>query len=118
MSSKIEYTCKGKGGRLFERRIVYTAPPELAELKALIADALAVNKTLNQQMDALQATIAQQAAEIERLKGGQREQFDMAVSALNDIVKVSRMGGKPFEIATLALGEMSAIACLDKELNQ
>ena len=51
----------------------------------------------------LQATIAQQAAEIERLKGGQ---FDMAVSALNDIIKVSRMGEKPFEIATLAIGEM------------
>ena len=46
---------------------VYTAPPELAELQALNEDALAVNKTLSQQMDAMQATIDQQAVEIERL---------------------------------------------------
>ena len=69
--------------------LVYTAPPELAEL---------------------QATIDRLTAENERLKGGHGEQLDMAVSALNDIVKVSRMGEKPFEIATLAIGEMSAIA--------
>lgn len=46
---------------------VYTAPPELAELQALNADALSVNKTLNQQMNELQATIAQLTAENERL---------------------------------------------------
>jgi hypothetical protein len=65
----------------------YTATPELAELQALNADAPAVNKTLNQQVDALQTTIAQleskinrainldfeRRAEIERLKGGQGE---------------------------------------------
>jgi hypothetical protein len=87
------------GGR-HEIKAVYTATPELAELQALSADALAVNKTLNQQMDALQATIAQlesklnrainldfeRRAEIERLKGGQgvagrRERFQKWVLA-------------------------------------
>lgn len=35
--------------------------------------------------------------------------FDAAVTALNEIAKVSRIGEKPFEIATLAIGEMSAL---------
>ena len=86
------------------------APPELAELQATIArlEAL-VNRAINLDFERRE-TIAKLTAEIERLKGGQGEQFDIAVSALNDIVKVSRMGEKPFEIATLAIGEMSAIA--------
>ena len=37
------------------------------------------------------------------------EQLDQAVTALNEIAKASRMGEKPFEIATLAIGEMSAL---------
>ena len=36
------------------------------------------------------------------------ERADTAITALNEIAKVSRMGEKPFEIATLAIGEMSA----------
>jgi hypothetical protein len=37
------------------------------------------------------------------------QQVDQAVTALNEIARVSRMGEKPFEIATLAIGEMSAM---------
>lgn len=37
------------------------------------------------------------------------ELLDQAVTALNEIARVSRMGEKPFEIATLAIGEMSAL---------
>ena len=37
------------------------------------------------------------------------ERLDQAVTALNEIARVSRMGEKPFEIATLAIGEMSAL---------
>ncbi|WP_432755320.1 hypothetical protein [Pseudomonas sp. WMBT8] len=36
------------------------------------------------------------------------DRLDHAVTALNEIAKVSRMGEKPFEIATMAIGEMSA----------
>ena len=84
----------------------YCEPSELTELQATIArlhEVSVVCATAEQERDQLKA-------EIERLKGGQGEPFDMAVSALNDIVKVFRMGEKPFEIATLAIGEMSAIA--------
>jgi hypothetical protein len=54
-------------GNAWITRVLHTAPPELAELQALNEDAMAVNKTLNQQMDALQATIAKLTAENERL---------------------------------------------------
>ena len=37
------------------------------------------------------------------------ELLDQAVTALNEIARVSRMGEKPFEIATLAIGEISAL---------
>jgi hypothetical protein len=37
------------------------------------------------------------------------ELLDHAVTALNEIVRASPMGEKPFEIATLAIGEMSAM---------
>ena len=37
------------------------------------------------------------------------KRVDAAVTALNEIAKVSRIGEKPFEIATLAIGEMSAL---------
>jgi len=37
------------------------------------------------------------------------KRIDAAVTALNEIAKVSRIGEKPFEIATLAIGEMSAL---------
>ncbi|OLU22991.1 hypothetical protein BVH03_22365 [Pseudomonas sp. PA15(2017)] len=39
-----------------------------------------------------------------------RQQLDDAVNALNEICRVSRMGEAPFEIATLAIGEMCASA--------
>lgn len=41
--------------------------------------------------------------------------FDAAVTALNEIAKVSRIGEKPFEIATLAIGEMSALKPVEGE---
>ena len=37
------------------------------------------------------------------------ERLDQAVTALNEIARISRMGEEPFEIATLAIGEMSAL---------
>ena len=53
------------------------------------------------------------------------ERADQAVIALNEIARVSRMGEKPFEIATLAIGEMSAgieqpapVAVLPERLQQ
>ncbi|MGX9761916.1 hypothetical protein [Pseudomonas shahriarae] len=41
------------------------------------------------------------------------DRLDQAVTALNEIARVSRMGEKPFEIATLAIGEMSVLKTAD-----
>lgn len=60
--------------------------------------ALAREAALREERDALQ----------HRLNDAEKL-FDAAVTALNEIAKVSRIGEKPFEIATLAIGEMSAL---------
>lgn len=60
--------------------------------------ALAREAALREERDALQ----QRLIDAEKL-------FDAAVTALNEIAKVSHIGEKPFEIATLAIGEMSAL---------
>lgn len=61
-------------------------------------------------LDAAERCIASERREKElqqRLTAAD-ERLDQAVTALNEIARVSRMGEKPFEIATLAIGEISA----------
>ena len=53
-------------------------------------------------------TMASLAESLQQRLTAADELLDQAVTALNEIARVSQMGEKPFEIATLAIGEMSA----------
>lgn len=66
---------------------------------------LALN-TADQTIDDLNAAVARRTKRIRELES----QLTYAVDALNEVVKVSAMYEKPFEIAALAIGELSASA--------
>lgn len=60
--------------------------------------------TADQTIDDLNAAVSRRTSRVRELE----KQLAYAVDALNDVVKVSAMYKKPFEIATLAIGELSA----------
>src|SRR5450830_157262 len=62
--------------------------------------------TADQTIDDLNAAISRRTHRVRELEA----QLAYAVDALNEVVKASAMYEKPFEIATLAIGEMSAMA--------
>ena len=64
---------------------------------------LALN-TSDQDIDDLNAAVSRRTSRVRELES----QLNYAVDALNEVVKVSAMYEKPFEIATLAIGELSA----------
>lgn len=66
---------------------------------------LALN-TADQTIDDLNAAVSRRTSRVRDLES----QLAYAVDALNKVVKVSAMYEKPFEIATLAIGELSASA--------
>ena len=71
----------------YQVKPVYEAPPELAELQATIARLESkLNRAINLDFQRRE-TIAQQAAEIERLKGGQGEPVAYAVFAENGNIR-------------------------------
>ncbi|WP_124412352.1 hypothetical protein [Pseudomonas synxantha] len=61
--------------------------------------------TADQTIDDLSAAVSRRTKRVRDLEA----QLAYAVDALNEVVKASDMYEKPFEIATLAIGEMSAI---------
>jgi hypothetical protein len=61
--------------------------------------------TADQSIDDLNAAISRRTHRVRELEA----QLAYAVDALNEVVKASAMYEKPFEIATLAIGEMSAV---------
>ncbi|MBU0523459.1 MULTISPECIES: hypothetical protein [unclassified Pseudomonas] len=62
--------------------------------------------TVRAERDALQLRLNEADQRIDELES----QLAYAVDALNEVVKVSAIYEKPFEIATLAIGELSASA--------
>ena len=60
--------------------------------------------TADQTIDDLNSAVSRRTQRVRELE----VQLASAVDALNEVVKSSVMHGKPFEIATLALGELSA----------
>ncbi|SDT98149.1 hypothetical protein [Pseudomonas yamanorum] len=62
--------------------------------------------TADQTIDDLNAAVSRRTKRVRDLEA----QLACAVDALNEVVKVSAMYEKPFEIATLAIGELSARA--------
>lgn len=62
--------------------------------------------TADQTIDDLNAAVSRRTQRVRELEA----QLDQAVTALNEVVKVSAMYEKPFEIATLAIGELSVSA--------
>ena len=62
--------------------------------------------TADQTIDDLNSAISRRTHRVRELES----QLSYAVDALNEVVKVSAMYEKPFEIATLAIGELSARA--------
>jgi hypothetical protein len=69
-------------GRVKDFQPLFTAPPELAELQATIAQLESkLNRAINLDFERRE-TIAQQAAEIERLKSGQV--YDTIIEVLRD----------------------------------
>lgn len=62
--------------------------------------------TADQTIDDLSAAISRRTHRVRELES----QLSCAVDALNEVVKVSAMYEKPFEVATLAIGELSASA--------
>lgn len=65
--------------------------------------------TADQTIDDLSAAVSRRTKRVRDLEA----QLAYAVDALNEVVKASAMYEKPFEIATLALGEMSALKTAD-----
>jgi uncharacterized coiled-coil protein SlyX len=65
--------------------------------------------TADQTIDDLSAAVSRRTKRVRELEA----QLAYAVDALNKVVKASAMYEKPFEIATLAIGEMSAITQAD-----
>ncbi|MCM8559836.1 hypothetical protein ACLE2W_06820 [Pseudomonas shahriarae] len=65
--------------------------------------------TADQTIDDLNAAVSRRTHRVRELEA----QLACAVDALNEVVKVSAMHEKPFEIATLAIGELSASAQLE-----
>lgn len=51
----------------------------------------------------------QREARLQDMVTAADERLDQAITAPNEIAEVSRMGEKPFEIATLAIGEIPAL---------
>ena len=62
--------------------------------------------TADQTIDDLSAAVSRRTKRVRDLEA----QLAYAVDALNEVAKASAMYEKPFEIATLAIGEMSAMA--------
>lgn len=62
--------------------------------------------TADQTIDDLNAAVSRRTKRVRELES----QLAYAVDALNEVVKASAMYEKPFEIATLAIGELSARA--------
>ncbi|MFC6299642.1 hypothetical protein GNF76_27175 [Pseudomonas sp. CCM 7893] len=60
--------------------------------------------TADQTIDDLKAAVSRRTKRVRDLEA----QLAYAADALNEVVKASAMYEKPFEIATLAIGEMSA----------
>ncbi|AZF09523.1 hypothetical protein C4J93_1309 [Pseudomonas sp. R2-37-08W] len=60
--------------------------------------------TADQTIDDLSAAVSRRTKRVRDLEA----QLAYAVDALNEVVKASAMHEKPFEIATLAIGEMSS----------
>lgn len=65
--------------------------------------------TADQTIDDLNAAVSRRTKRVRELEA----QLAYAVDALNEVVKASAMYEKPFEIATLAIGEMSALKTAD-----
>ena len=63
----------------------------------------------DQTIDDLSAAVSRRTKRVRELEA----LLARAVDALNEVVKLSAMHEKPFEIATLAIGEMSAITQVD-----
>ncbi|WLI32913.1 hypothetical protein [Pseudomonas sp. FP818] len=61
--------------------------------------------TADQTIDDLSAAVSRRTKRVRDLEA----QLAYAVDALNEVVKASAMYERPFEIATLAIGEMSAV---------
>lgn len=61
--------------------------------------------TADQSIDDLNAAISRRTRRVRELEA----QLAYAADALNEVIKASAMYEKPFEIATLAIGEMSAL---------
>lgn len=83
-------------------------PPQ-ADLDRITAerDGLQISlNTADQSIDDLNAAISRRTHRVRELE----TQLAYAVDALNEVVKASDMYEKPFEIATLAIGELSASA--------
>jgi len=62
--------------------------------------------TADQTIDDLNAAISRRTHRVRELEA----KLAYAVDAINEVIKVSAMYEKPFEIATLAIGELSASA--------
>ncbi|MFU0839402.1 MAG: hypothetical protein ACFWUJ_13015 [Pseudomonas fragi] len=65
--------------------------------------------TADQTIDDLSAAVSRRTKRVRELES----QLAYAVDALNEVVKASAMYEKPFEIATLAIGEISALKTAD-----
>lgn len=79
-------------GPLWDRRISYTAPPELAGLQATIAQLTAENKALSEEcgindkeIEGLQSALSDAESEIDRLKSGHGEPVGIVAHRVNEI---------------------------------